>query len=74
MDNQEFQELKEQLASNPSDRISIVNKMRGNLISRNNGSEIYTLDNSGLPLNWNINYSDENQLSAINDDMNNHNI
>lgn len=48
--------------------------MRENLISRNNGNGMYTLDNSGLPLKWNINYSNENQLSAINDDMNNHNI
>ena len=69
MINQEFQELKGQWNANKDNANDIIDKMRNNLLKRNNNQERYTLNYISKGFTFNIKTATVEQLLEIDRDM-----
>ena len=69
MINQEFQELKGQWNANKDNANDIIDKMRNNLLKRNNNQERYTLNYISKGFTFNIKTATVEQLLEIDGDM-----
>ena len=69
MVNQEFQELKRQWSCLKAKETEIINKMRENLLRRNNKQKEYTLEYTEQGTTYNINSASVEELFSIDGDM-----